>query len=86
MELPRLLDLNFSLNVSAEREAITEQIMRLMSKNTPASVQEACRLHCAWLQRFPDDYAMFDLGGSFWMLADAIEAMEKGSVVRSNAL
>lgn len=84
--MPRTLDLNFSLNVSAEQKAVIEQILRLMAENTLASVQEACRLHSAWLERFPDDYAMLDLGGSLWMLADAIEATEKGLVVKSNAL
>lgn len=73
-----MFSLNFSPEVSAEHEAIIEQILRLMAENTPASVQEACRLHSAWLQRFPDDYVMLDLGGSLWMLADAIE-VTKGS-------
>ncbi len=80
VKLPQMFGLNFSPEVSAEQEAITEQILRLMSENTLASVQEACRLHSAWLQRFPDDYVMLDLGGSLWMLADAIGATENSAV------
>lgn len=78
--------MGLSLKVNAEQKDTVEQVLRLMKESTSASVQEACRLHSAWLERFPDDYAMLDLGGSLWMLADAIGATEKGLVVRSNAL
>ncbi len=66
------VSVNLISKVSAEQKAVSEQIL-------PAS-------HSAALERFPDDYAMLDLGGSLWMLVDAIEAEEKGLVVRSNAL
>lgn len=72
--------MEFRSEVSAEREAIIGQVLRLMAENTLAAVQEACLLHSAWLDRFPDDYAMLDLGGSLWMLADAIEAAPVESV------
>ena len=30
-------------------------------------------MHNAWMDTYPNDYVMLDLGSSLWMLADAIE-------------
>lgn len=47
-------------------------ILRFMAEDTQESVQEACRMQSSWLDQYPNDYGMLDLGESLWMLADAI--------------
>ena len=68
------LRLDFPPEVAAEREQAIGAILRLMTEDTPLSIREACRLQAAWLERYPGDYVMLDLGESLWMLADAMEA------------
>ncbi len=64
----------FPPQVLAEREQIISEILRLMTEDSLPAIQEACRMQLSWLERYPDDYVMLDLGESLWMLADAIEA------------
>ena len=65
---------DFPPQVLVEREQIVSEILRLMAEDTLPAIREACRMHNAWMDRYPNDYVMLDLGGSLWMLADAIEA------------
>ena len=66
---------DFPPPVLAEREQIINGILRLMTEDTLPAIQEACRMQLSWLDRYPDDYVMLDLGESLWMLADAIGAV-----------
>ena len=63
----------FPPEVEAERAPVFEAIRRGLSAATPASVAEASRAQKAWLERYPDDYAMWDIGEPIAMLADALE-------------
>ena len=65
---------DFPPQMLAEREQIVADILRLMTEDTPTAIREACRMHNAWMDKYPNDYVMLDLGSSLWMLADAIEA------------
>jgi len=38
-------------------------------------------MHNAWMDTYPNDYIMLDLGISLWMLADAIEATSERRLV-----
>jgi hypothetical protein len=64
----------FPPEVAAEREHVLAAIRRQMAEGTRVSVAQAVAAQAAWLERFPDDYGMWDLGESLWMLADALEA------------
>ncbi len=64
----------FPPEVEAEREPVFEAIRRGLTAATPASVAEASRAQRAWLERYPDDYAMWDIGETISLLADALEA------------
>ncbi len=66
--------------VMTEREQVVATILRLMAEDTQEAVQEACRTQVAWLERYPDDYGMLDLGESLWMLADAIAIMAEQGI------
>lgn len=65
---------DFPPQVLAERGQVVNEILRLMAEDTLLAIREACRMQLSWLERYPDDYIMLDLGESLWMLADAIEA------------
>ena len=65
---------DFPPEVAAEREQVFVAILKLMTEATQESVTEACRMQTSWLKRYPNDYAMLDLGGSLWMLADTFKA------------
>jgi len=65
---------DFPPQMLAEREQIVAEILRLMTEDVPTAIREACRMHNAWMDRYPNDYVILDLGSSLWMLADAIEA------------
>ena len=67
----------FPQDVEAEREIVFEVIRRGLSTDTPASVTEASRAQIAWLDRYPDDYAMWDIGEPIAMLADALEIIAR---------
>lgn len=73
----------FPPEVMAEREQVVAAILRLMAEDTQESVQEACRTQLAWLERYPNDYGMLDLGESLWMLADALAFMAEQGIVPS---
>ena len=64
----------FPPEVAAEREKVLAAIRRQMAEGTRASVTRAAAAQAAWLERFPDDYGIWDIGGALWMLADALEA------------
>lgn len=64
----------FPPDVAAEREQVLSAIRRQMAEGTRASVAQAAAAQAAWLERFPDDYGMWDIGEALWMLADALEA------------
>lgn len=64
----------FPPEIAAEREQVLATIRRQMAEGTRASVARAAAAQAAWLERFPDDYGMWDIGESLWMLADALEA------------
>lgn len=71
----------FPPEVTAEREQVLAAIRRQMAEGTRASVAQAAAAQAAWLERFPDDYGMWDLGEALWMLADALEATSlEGSI------
>lgn len=76
----------FPTEVLAERKRVIDQILSLMTENTLPAIREVCRMHNAWLDRYPDDYVMLDLGGSLWMLADAIKATTKAATADEPAL
>jgi len=67
---------DFPPDVAAERTQVLATIRRQMVEGTHASVASAVAAQTAWLERFPDDYGMWDLGESLWMLSDALEAAE----------
>lgn len=71
---------DFPLEVMAEREQVVAAILRLMAEDTQESVQEACRTQHTWLERYPNDYGMLDLGEPLWMLADAIALMAEQGI------
>lgn len=77
---------DFPPQVLAERKQATDQILRLMTENTLPAIREACRVHHAWLDRYPNDYVMLDLGESLWMLADAIEATTEAEAADEHTL
>ena len=70
----------FSPEVTAEREQVVAAIRRLMADDTQGAVREACRMQLTWLERYPNDYGMLDLGESLWMLTDAIAIMAEQGV------
>ena len=72
--------LEFPPEVAEEREQVIAAILRLMDDGMPLSVREACRMQGAWLERYPRDYGMLDLGESLWMLADALVIMEEKGI------
>ncbi len=74
----------FPPEVAAEREQVIAEILRLMSDAMPLSVREACRMQGAWLERYPRDYGMLDLGELLWMLADALTIMEEKGIAPLN--
>lgn len=71
---PASFRFEFPPEVAAEREQVFAAILELMAEATQESVTEACRMQASWLTRYPNDYAMLDLGGSLWMLADTFKA------------
>ena len=83
---PSEFRVEFPAEVLVERKRVTDQILRLMTKNALPAIREACRMHNAWLDRYPDDYVMLDLGGALWMLADAIEATTETATLDEQAL
>ena len=72
--------LEFPPEVAEEREQVIAAILRLMDDGMPLSVREACRIQGVWLERYPRDYGMLDLGESLWMLADALAIMEEKGI------
>ncbi len=64
----------FPPEVAAERGLVIAAIRRQMSEGTRASVAQAAAAQTSWLERFPDDYGLWDLGEALWMLANALEA------------
>ena len=83
---PSAFRFDFPPQVLAEREQVVSEILRLMTEDTLPAIREACRMQLSWLERYPDDYAMLDLGESLWMLADAIEATTKAGSAEEHAL
>lgn len=71
---PPTFRFDFPPEIAAEREQALAAIRRQMAEGTRASVAQAAAAQAAWLERFPNDYGMWDLGESLWMLADALEA------------
>ena len=67
----------FPPEVEAERGPVFEAIRRGLAAGTPASVEEASRAQRAWLERYPDDYAMWDIGEPISLLADALEIVAR---------
>ncbi len=63
----------FPSDVEAERETVFEVIRHGLSLGTQASVTEASLAQLAWLERYPDDYAMWDIGEPISLIADALE-------------
>ena len=41
------------------------------------------RAQAVWLERFPDDYGMWDLGEALWMLGDALVATDPEAASRA---
>lgn len=77
MSIPRqniTFQFEFSPEAEAERAPVFEAIRQGLAAATPASVAEASRAQRAWLERYPDDYAMWDIGGTISLMADALEA------------
>ena len=77
---------DFPPQLLAEREQIMSEILRLMAEDTLPAIREACRMHRAWLDRYPSDYVMLDLGEPLSMLADAIEATTEAEAADEHAL
>lgn len=67
----------FPPDVEAERETVFEVIRKGLSMGTQVSVTEASRAQLAWLERYPDDYAMWDIGEPISLLADALEIVAR---------
>ena len=74
--VPFTFRFEFPPEIAAEREQALETIRQRMAEGTRASVAQATAAQAAWLDRFPDDYGMWDLGEALWMLADALEATD----------
>ena len=74
--MPFAFRFDFPPDVAAERTQVLATIRRHMAEGTRASVAQAAAAQAAWLERFPDDYGMWDLGESLWMLSDALEAAD----------
>ena len=72
--VPFTFRFEFPPEVAAEREQVLAAIRRQMAEGARASVAQATAAQAAWLERFPNDYGMWDLGEALWMLADALEA------------
>lgn len=67
----------FPPEVEAEREPVFDAIRRGLAAGTPTSVAEASRAQKAWLERYPDDYAMWDIGEPISLLSDALEIIAR---------
>lgn len=62
--------------VVTHREQVQSEIRRLIAQDTLESVRQAIRLQMSWLERYPDDYVMWDIGEVLGKLEDAILATE----------
>ena len=71
--------LEFPLEVQAERELVIDAQVRAMHEGTAEAVREAQEMALAWLDRYPRDYGLLDAGEPIAMLADALALMaERG--------
>ena len=61
----------------AQREEAFQALERAMSDRTEETVQTGLTLARVWLVRYPDDYAMWDIGEPVAMLADALEIVAR---------
>ncbi len=62
----------FPPEVQAYRAGVLIAIRRATADRTLAAVQEAQRLSAAWLSEHPEDYAVWDAGGTLSLLEDAL--------------
>ena len=95
MTIPRhdiTFQFEFPPDVQAEREPVLRALDRAMYEAMPEAVHEAQSVCAAWLERHPDDYAVWDAGEPVAMLADALEIVarekqtqEMGAVLASRA-
>ncbi|MDQ2686860.1 MAG: hypothetical protein M3Y28_03230 [Armatimonadota bacterium] len=67
---------DFPPDVVAQREQALDEIRQLLACDTLASVRAAIRIQVDWLDRYPNDYVMWDAGELLAMSEDAILATE----------
>lgn len=67
---------DFPQDVVVQREQVQADIRRLIVLDTLETVRQAIRLQMSWLERYPDDYVMWDIGEVLGKLEDAILTTE----------
>lgn len=67
---------DFPPEVRARRGRVQEETRRLVAEDTLETVRTAIRLQTVWLEQYPDDYVMWDVGEVLGKLEDAFLASQ----------